>query len=368
VSEVLGVPPVLRARGHTFGLRRVWPREGGTLHLEYAGEYGRLGAQRPSGAAEAGQLAHPTGLEPPTTAKAPGGTQRLVVHWGGLDRKLTAVVALAGAPGARVVCHVPERRAVVRRRDGCYARVLRAGRSGSAVEAVLRVEEAAGRAFAVPRLVEHDEATATAVWAALPGPTLLDLGRREGATAALGRAWFATGRTLAVLHEADPTGLPHHTAHDDVVAARRWTAAAHTHGLLPKVPPDHPAYRALLDGTPGPTGLLHRDLHDKQVLVGPTIGLLDLDTLAQGERAVDLGNILAHLDLRTAQGLLSPEQAALAAAAFLAGVQADAATLARVPAYRAVAGLRLTGLYAFRPRWHALAMVRAHRTAGAFLQ
>ena len=78
---------------------------------------------------------------------------------------------------------------------------------------------------------------------------------------------------------------------------------------------------ALRSGS-SPTGVLHRDLHDKQLLLpepgsGQTrIGLIDVDTLAVGERALDIANLLAHLDLRRRQGLLAPARAARAADAF----------------------------------------------------
>lgn len=44
--------------------------------------------------------------------------------------------------------------------------------------------------------------------------------------------------------------------------------------------------------------LLHRDLHPQQILLdGRNAGLVDLDNLAAGPPEIDLGNLLAHLDL-----------------------------------------------------------------------
>ena len=46
---------------------------------------------------------------------------------------------------------------------------------------------------------------------------------------------------------------------------------------------------------------LHGDYHDNQVLLsGPTARILDLDGVAGGDPAVDVGNFLAHIDFRIA--------------------------------------------------------------------
>ena len=110
--------------------------------------------------------------------------------------------------------------------------------------------------------------------------------------------------------------------------------------------------------------MLHRDLHDKQVVVGAHIGLLDLDTLAVGERALDLANALAHLELRVDQGLMTAAAARVARRAFLEGADPDPETRERIPAHLGVARLRLAGVYAFRPRWRALARALARSGDG----
>ena len=53
--------------------------------------------------------------------------------------------------------------------------------------------------------------------------------------------------------------------------------------------------------------ICHRDFHDKQVLMSnDKVTLLDLDLLAKSDPALDAGNILAHLRLRSLQGLPVP--------------------------------------------------------------
>jgi Ser/Thr protein kinase RdoA (MazF antagonist) len=44
--------------------------------------------------------------------------------------------------------------------------------------------------------------------------------------------------------------------------------------------------------------VVHRDLYEDQILVGERIGLIDLDDAATGPPELDIGNLLAHLELR----------------------------------------------------------------------
>ncbi len=46
-----------------------------------------------------------------------------------------------------------------------------------------------------------------------------------------------------------------------------------------------------------PVGVVHRDLYEGQILVADRIGLIDLDDAALGPPELDLGNLLAHLEL-----------------------------------------------------------------------
>jgi Ser/Thr protein kinase RdoA (MazF antagonist) len=66
-----------------------------------------------------------------------------------------------------------------------------------------------------------------------------------------------------------------------------------------------------------PTTVVHRDLYEEQILIDEQVGLIDLDDAALGPPELDVGNLLAHLDLfglRQGQDL-----AAAARTAFLAG-------------------------------------------------
>ncbi len=108
---------------------------------------------------------------------------------------------------------------------------------------------------------------------------------------------------------------------------------------------------------PTSSSLIHRDLHDKQILVDDdgVVGLLDLDTLAIGDPALDVANLLAHLELRVLQGQGSLDGARVAADAFLEGYRPAPELMERVVTYVATSRLRLACVYAFRPRWADLA-------------
>jgi Ser/Thr protein kinase RdoA (MazF antagonist) len=70
---------------------------------------------------------------------------------------------------------------------------------------------------------------------------------------------------------------------------------------------------------PCPT-VVHRDLYEEQVLLGDEVGLIDLDDAALGPPELDVGNLLAHVDLlgRRAGRDLSPMQQA-----FLLGYRSE---------------------------------------------
>lgn len=342
-------------------LRRAWPRDDGSLHLDYAAPGGgRVAAQwlpdhgartealRRTGAAAA--------LHPATG---------VLLQAGGADARLRSLAALLRQEGSRLVVHRPERRAVVRLADGDHVKVVRRGRSADLVTAADRAAAAGGTTFSVPAVIAHDPRRGTVRWQGIAAPTLADLWHRDTERTEdtedtedvedVEQAWRRTGLAVRALQSADPSGLPLHSAAQEVATAERAVTAAVRWGLLP-AGDRRDVHRDLLAGPAAPMGVLHRDLHDKQVLVEPErLWLLDTDTLAVGERALDVANVLAHLELRVAQAVASPAAAATARAALLDGLAADPLTLDRVGAHLRVARLRLAGVYAFRPGWRRLA-------------
>lgn len=108
--------------------------------------------------------------------------------------------------------------------------------------------------------------------------------------------------------------------------------------------------------------LAHGDLHDGQVLIdGPRVCLLDFDSLAFADAALDAANWVAHLQLRAVQRGGSEEQdvARGLASAFLDGLdrEREPGFGARLCWYQAATFLRLSAVYAMRPRWWHLTAV-----------
>ena len=158
----------------------------------------------------------------------------------------------------------------------------------------------------------------------------------------------ALGAGLRALAEAaDATDLRAWTAEDEMESVRRF--AERTRRLDPsRADAILRAAERVRIPTSGRTGLLHRDLHDKQVLSGET-SILDWDLAAAGPIAIDAGNFLAHLELRSRQGRWSRAAAAAAGDAFVDGWSRDGEDAEEARGWAKVARLRLAGVYALRP-------------------
>ncbi|MGX9348649.1 phosphotransferase [Microbacterium sp. KNMS] len=290
------------------------------------------------------------------------------------DAALPGAAAVEPFASARVIAHRPGRRAVLRRADGDFVKLVRPARFAEVAE---RAERVSGlRTLRSPRVVARDDAGGVLRLASVGERTLLDAwGDPSVSDDALVAVWTRVGAGLAELHALDPAGLPRHGVADEMRAIRR--ALASVGGALDgeDVADALAAVEAALAADPPERvdGVLHRDLHDKQLLVpsgsftaqdvaaGRTrVGLIDVDTLAVGERALDVANLLVHLELRVLQGLLPTTRADAAGQAFRRGL-GDGPLWARVPAYSAAARLRLAGVYAQRDGWHDVARALLRR-------
>jgi len=282
---------------------------------------------------------------------------RLLLQPEGADRRIPVLHQVASAPGADLVAHRAEKRGSVRRADQdgqvVYTKVVRPTRlSATLAGARIRVD-----GVRVPEVAAADSDRGTMDCRALPGRTLHDILADPTLTnAEVTAAGRAVGRAVARLHACPPpAALRTHRATDELVVTRRWLRQASVHGLLdgtgPLVRGRLDDARRLLAGLPCETAFLHRDLHDKQVVVDDdgVVGVLDLDLAATGEPALDLANLLVHLELRSVQGLCPPARARACAAAMVDGYDPGLDTWRRVPAYALTARLRLAAVYAFRP-------------------
>lgn len=347
----LGLPP------EPLQLRRSWPRSAGQLGLEYVAADGQVMpgqwfsdpdqlqrvAQATIRAGEAESVLMTTVDELP-----------VLLQGRGADRRLPGLRPLLAQPGAKLLVHRPERRAVVRLEgpDGPrFAKVVRPEQTTDLVESCLAAQALAGDAFTTPALLEIDSKAGVVISSALPGTSLYELVGQPELVAAAQRA----GAALRGLHATPPvTALGRHQAAAERGLLQRWF------DRLEIYIPDWsdtlrgvaaPVLAGLAGGEGGALVPLHRDFYDKQIFVTAAgqVGLLDFDTLTSGEAALDLANALVHFELRALLGHCSTEQAAAAAQAMLSGYGPSPAVQARLPLYADATRLRLACVYAFRP-------------------
>lgn len=344
-AERLGVGAGVR-------LRRAWPRGEDRLHLELVDGRGRrIAGQWVADGADLDRLVAGTARRGAASDVVALPERGLLLQARGADRRLHGIRPLL-QDGGVLVSHRPERRAVVAQPSehgsvAAFHKVVRPER----VEAVVRTGELAAACFDLPtpRLLRRDRDAGVSTWSAVPGVPLRSVLAEPVARTAIGRLGAALAATAGT--EA-PLGLPRRDAAGEVGEVVRWR------DRLSVVAPDLAARLAPalaeLRRTPPPdvrTGPVHRDLHDGQVLVAPdgAVGLIDFDTLAVGDRAMDLGNLLGHLDLRRAQGLLGATAARRLANDLLDGCGAAAPERRRAAWYARATLLRLCCVYAFRP-------------------
>lgn len=366
-------------------LRRIWPRSSERAALEYESGDGRIIAgQWFDDARHLERVAQAT-ARLTATSRAVVAILRepsVLLQAGGADRRLPGLAPLLAQPSAQLLVHRPERRAAVRLREPSevrYAKVVRPERVHRLVAASRALCQLGAGAFAVPDLVEVDARAGLTVWSALPGISLHHLLRcttgpgvagpsgeaslscQPGGSSPPGtpeahtcEATLAVGRALRALHRLrPPPNTAVHGAEEETALLSAWLKR------VERFAPNHYSAcqakaalvsRALASGR-SPAVLLHRDFYDKQVFVDAQgcIGLLDFDTLAVGEAALDIANALAHLELRALQGLAAAPTAEAAALAMLAGYQPGAQVKHRLQAYTDASRLRLACVYACRP-------------------
>jgi Ser/Thr protein kinase RdoA (MazF antagonist) len=351
VTVIQQIQDDLREAGLT--LRKASPRGPDRLVLELGAEDGTIAAgQWFAAAAEAERVCELLRARFGGLATLLPRNPHLLVQVAGSDRKLTGLHRVVARPGASLVAHRAERRAVVRLADASYLKVVRPGATESVVAPLRTIQLADVRTAAVTHV---DDSRGLVALAAVAGQTLHErIGDPTVADSELALDLKHVGVALRSFHALSVrTALPTHGPLQELAAARRWLWAATTHALIAASEWQGQFARALaqLAAVPDDFALVHRDLHDKQLVVegSAPIGLLDLDLATVGHRAVDLANLLVHLELRVLQGLCMPERAAAAASALLEGYAPAPETRAAVRAYAASTRLRLAGVYAFRP-------------------
>ncbi|RAX24642.1 serine kinase [Actinomyces sp. Z5] len=313
--------PVIAALRGLAGWERAWPDKDRGLVFECRDSSGRLRAGR----------IHVTG-EVETLAYAQ-------------DPALPSLSPLLVAPHAegRLVVHRAGRRAVVMGADRVH-KLVRAGK------AARLADPRSARPFlrAGLRTAEVLDRSASSVdLELLPGRSLHDLADAGSpGWERLAQLWPGVIR---------PETLPEHTGTDEAAVLQRWHRHARNLGVIDVIgAPDGVGaavdrISALLRQPGDPPAASHRDLHDGQLLWdGTTLSLLDLDTAALAEPALDLGNLAAHVDLARAQGRLGTV-AHTHIRRLLEHLGRDLASASRLSVYYLASRLRLSFVHAFRP-------------------
>lgn len=330
------------------GLRRAWPEADGAIAFE--------AVDASDGLLRAGRVERT-------------GTWRLAPY--AADPDLPGLTpALAGELGGRLAVHRPGRRAVVVG-ERLVRKIVRPGRAHRLCPPqARRVFEGAG--LRVPgvagRGADHVDLEL------VPGRPLHELG--DAGLAGwrhLARVWPDAVR--------DAAALPEHTGAHEAGVLHRWLVRTRAAGALDvldalggpgRIERSIERACAALDEDRGPAVASHRDLHDGQLLWdGRDLSLIDLDTAATAEAALDLGNLAAHADLARTAGRLGA-----AAHDRVLGLLDDVAarlptTARRLRTYTDAARLRLTLVHVFRPGasawmrdWIGLALHRTTTTPG----
>ena len=311
------------------GLRRAWPEADGAVVFEAVDADGLLRAGRVDRA----------------------GTRRLTPY--AADPDLPGLSpALAADLGGRLVVHRLGRRAVVVG-ERLVRKLVRPGRADRLCPPRAR-RAFGGAGLRVPEVVGR-------------GSNHVDLELVPGRPLhELGDAGLAGWRRLArvwpdVVRGADArAALPEHTGAHEAAVLHRWLVRVRAAGALDaldaaaggrgRIERGVERACAALGEDPRPAVAAHRDLHDGQFLWdGRELSLIDLDTAAAAEAALDLGNLAAHADLARMTGRLGA-----AAHDRVLGLLDDVA--ARLPtasrrlrAYTDAARLRLALVHVFRP-------------------
>jgi phosphotransferase family enzyme len=350
--------------GSRLRLQRVWPTRDQRLALEY---------RHAAGGVVAAQWAPRADLLDWLAERTPGGhvvgdgAARVLLHPAGVDRRLPALARLLAEPGARLVTHRAEQRAVVQTAaalDTTYATVTVARDAAWTAEAATIAQGLAGGAFAVPTPAWSDAERGIVAFPGLPGSTLRE--RLTDSAPDRGRSATAAGRALRALHDARaPSGVPLRGAAQEI---------ARLDASIERLMPHAPGLACLVADALGPVAArlrtfharpavpVHGDFHDGQVVdSGGSVGIFSWDGLGAGDRALDLASLTAHLEVRALEKRCSTAVAAAALRAVRAGYEVSSGLSAHVAAYADVVRLRLACEHALRPGGAQLAWLLVRR-------
>ncbi len=237
--------------------------------------------------------------------------------------------------------HKPGRRLTLRTtgpEGSAIVKLYRSSRVTRVAERIAALADGAPDEPEVPRVLAVDPARRMLVLTDLSGTPL-----RVPVLAGDERECSRAGRAIAGWHRAwrrrEPAALEPHRVEDELgVLVDRAAGVPREIGARVR-----DALPALGDAWESET-VVHRDLYEEQVLLGQRVALIDLDDAALGPSELDVGNLLAHLDLLE---LRAGHDLSAARSAFLSGYESvselDPELLERC---RLLARLRLACIHA----------------------
>lgn len=371
----------------TWILRRAWPRRTDHVLLEYADTTGRtLAGQWFADSDKLNRICRQTdrsGQESACVVQT--GTTRIMLQADGADRRLPGIGWVRRRLGpCELLVHRPERRAILRCIHNGTTVFAKVTRPGPSTDAAITAGQLAACSMLggtheqalCPQLLSAEPEQGVAIWSKVAGVSLHDLfaTRMDTPDDEIERIARSVGTMLKHLHQSPPMPGPlHHSPSDEAAILMRWLDHLRwaDPGRSREIAPPIRSVCERLAQIPHCFSPIHRDLHDKQILIDPggTLGVIDFDTLALGDPALDLGNLIAHAQLRVVQGIWSIGVVERFIPALLDAVRPDVAIRARLGVWIEATRLRLACLYSFRPRWSRLvfeALIspdRAHRDA-----
>jgi Ser/Thr protein kinase RdoA (MazF antagonist) len=189
--------------------------------------------------------------------------------------------------------HKPGRRLTLRARGPRRSLIVKLYRSSRAGLVADRIRALAGgpNELELPEVVAVDSGARALLLSDVPGVPL-----REAVLAEDAARCRRVGSALAAWHEAwagtSPEPLREHSIELELEVLLEHAARASREiglRLAAALPELREAW--------SPVTVVHRDLYEEQILIDERVGLIDLDDAALGPPELDIGNLLAHLDL-----------------------------------------------------------------------
>jgi Ser/Thr protein kinase RdoA (MazF antagonist) len=143
----------------------------------------------------------------------------------------------------------------------------------------------------VPHVLHEDPELRLVVLSEIIGPPLRDA-LLAGSVAECARAGAALGRWHSFWRGVAPPPLRPHSTERELEILFDWADRTE-----PTVATHVRREASALSGEWPIATVVHRDLYEEQIILGPRVGLIDLDDAALGPAELDVGNLLAHLEL-----------------------------------------------------------------------